>query len=286
MQHFAKRMTPVVLKSHAKVNIGLQIRDQRPDGYHNIHTLFQELDFHDTITLEKIDSRCEFSSNVDWLKNDEFNLCVKAWQKMVDSFDVGGVSIELEKRIPAGSGLGGGSSNAATLLKGLRQLYELDVSDNELESIGVELGADVPFFIKGGTQVGDGIGEILEPVKNVFTGCFLLVVPDLQINTSWAYEESKIFLEDPRKMINFTGFIQRENIPFEFFENDFEAIVVPAYPEIGQIKDSLRAKGARFASLSGSGSTVFGIFDEEADAQLAKSQFSSRYSTFITFPTH
>jgi len=276
---------PVVLKSFAKVNIGLQIKEQRPDGYHNIHTLFQELDFHDTITLEKIDSRCEFLSNVDWLKNDKSNLCVKAWQKMIDSFDVGGVSIQLEKRIPAEGGLGGGSSNAATVLKGLRQLYELNIPDAELESMGVELGADVPFFIKGGTQVGDGIGEILNPVKNVFTGCFLLVVPNLHINTSWAYEESKKFLEGPRKMVNFTGYIQRENIPFELFENDFEAIVVPAYPEIGQIKDSLRANGARFASLSGSGSTVFGIFDDEADATSAESHFSSRYNTFITFPT-
>ena len=108
LPQFAIRMMPVVLKSFAKVNIGLQIKEQRPDGYHNIHTLFQELDFHDTITLEKIDSRCEFLSNVDWLKNDKSNLCVKAWQKMIDSFDVGGVSIQLEKRIPAGGGLGGG----------------------------------------------------------------------------------------------------------------------------------------------------------------------------------
>ena len=100
------------------------------------------------------------------------------------------------------------------------------------------------------------------------------------------YFEFKNILDRPNEIVNFLGFIRKEIIPFELFENDFEAIVVPAYPEIGQIKDSLRAKGARFASLSGSGSTVFGIFDEEADAQLAKSQFSSRYSTFITFPTH
>ena len=279
-------MTPAVLKSHAKVNIGLQILDQRPDGYHNIHTFFQELDFHDTITLEKIDSRCEFSSNVDWLKNDESNLCVKAWQKMVDSFDVGGVSIQLEKRIPAGSGLGGGSSNAASILKGLRELYELNVSDDELESIGVDLGADVPFFIQGKTQIGEGIGDILNPIESVFMGTYLLVVPNLHIDTKWAYGKAKNILDKPIEIVNFAGFNRKGVIPFELFENDFEAIVVPAYPEIGQIKNSLRAHKARFASLSGSGSTVFGIFDEEADAKSAESYFSSRYNTFLTSPSH
>ena len=275
----------MLLKSKAKVNIGLQIRDRRPDGYHTIHTLFQELDFHDIITLEKRESGCGFSSNVDWLKNDDSNLCVKAWRKMVDVFGIGGISIQLEKRIPAGGGLGGGSSNAATVLKGLRQLYELDLSDDELESLSVDLGADVPFFIRGGLQSGDGIGEVLKPLKPRIDGCFLCVVPDLYIDTKWAYGQVKNILDKPKDLVNFAGFIQKVNIPFELFENDFEAIVVPAYPEIGQIKNSLRAHGARFASLSGSGSTVFGVFDEDADAKSAESHFSSRYNTFITNPT-
>ena len=273
----------MLLKSKAKVNIGLQIRDCRPDGYHTIHTLFQELDFHDIITLEKRESGCGFSSNVDWLKNDDSNLCVKAWRKMVDVFGIGGISIQLEKRIPAGGGLGGGSSNAATVLKGLRQLYELDLSDDELELLSVDLGADVPFFIRGGLQSGDGIGDVLKPLKPRIDGCFLCVVPDLYIDTKWAYGQVKNILDKPKDLVNFTGFIQKGNIPFELFENDFEAIVVPAYPEIGHIKNSLRAHGARFASLSGSGSTVYGIFDEEVDAKLAKSQIFSQYNTFITY---
>mgnify|MGYP005627816187 FL=1 len=273
----------MLLKSKAKVNIGLQIRDRRPDGYHTIHTLFQELDFHDIITLEKRESGCGFSSNVDWLKNDDSNLCVKAWRKMVEVFGIGGISIQLEKRIPAGGGLGGGSSNAATVLKGLRQLYELDLSDDELELLSVDLGADVPFFIRGGLQSGDGIGEVLKPLKPRIDGCFLCVVPDLYIDTKWAYGQVKNILDKPKDLVNFAGFIQKVNIPFELFENDFEAIVVPAYPEIGHIKNSLRAHGARFASLSGSGSTVYGIFDEEVDAKLAKSQIFSQYNTFITY---
>ncbi|HIB31930.1 MAG TPA: 4-(cytidine 5'-diphospho)-2-C-methyl-D-erythritol kinase [Candidatus Marinimicrobia bacterium] len=278
-------MTKICLKSFAKVNIGLQIRGQRPDGYHNIHTLLQELDFHDTITLEKRDSGCDFFSNVDWLENDESNLCVKAWQKMVDRFEVDGISIQCEKNIPPGGGLGGGSSNAATVLKGLRQLYELNVSDKEIETIGVELGADVPFFVKGYTQIGDGIGELLTPVRVVIPGTYLLVVPDIRIDTGWAYRKSKKILDGSRDTISFADFSQGENVPLEFFENDFEAIVIPAYPEIGRIKEMIRVNGARYASLSGSGSTVFGIFDDEAVAKAAESDLSSKYRTIISHPT-
>ena len=146
-------MAPVVLKSNCKVNIGLKIVSQRPDGYHTIHTLFQELDFHDTIILKKRDSSCQFSSNVNWLRNDTSNLCVNAWEKMSTLYDIGGLSIKLEKKIPAGRGLGGGSSNAAAMLKGIQELYDLNASNKNLESIGLELGADVPFFIKGYLQI-------------------------------------------------------------------------------------------------------------------------------------
>jgi len=278
-------MPSVSLRANAKINIGLQIRGQRSDGYHNIHTLFQEIDFHDSITIEKRNSGCEFYSNVDWLKNDESNLCVKAWKLMVDTFGIGGASIQLEKHIPAGGGLGGGSSNAAAILKGLRQLYELNIEDHELETLGISLGADVPFFIRGGLQVGDGIGDQLTPLNIKIPGTLLLIIPDIHIDTSWAYGGCKKILDASREMINFAGFIRKEKIPFALFENDFEAIVVPTYPEIGQIKDSLRAHGARFASLSGSGSTVFGLFDEEADAESAESYYSDRYTTYLSFPT-
>ena len=278
-------MALVVLKSNCKVNIGLKIVRQRPDGYHTIHTLFQELDFHDTIILKKRDSGCQFSSNVNWLRDDTSNLCVNAWEKMSTLYDIGGLSIKLEKKIPAGRGLGGGSSNAATMLKGIRELYDLNTSNENLESIGLELGADVPFFIKGGTQIGDGIGELLTTVQAPVPGTYLLVMPDIHIDTAWAYGKIKKILDKPREAINFAGFVQGDIIHFELFENDFEAIVVPAYPEIGYIKNTLRAFGARYAGLSGSGSTVFGIFDEDAAAKMAESHFSSKYHTAVSRPT-
>ena len=277
-------MATVVLKSNCKVNIGLKIIDRRSDGYHTIHTLFQELSFYDKVTLKKRSSDCRFSSNVDWLKNDNLNLCVNAWGKMSSIYDIGGISIKLDKQVPAGRGLGGGSSNAAAVLKGVRELYDLKVSNEELESIGLKLGADVPFFINGGTQIGDGIGDLLTVFQTPVQGAYLLVIPDIHIDTAWAYAEVKKILDKPREATNFSGFIQDDTIHFELFENDFEAIIVPAYPEIGQIKKTLRAFGARYTSLSGSGSTVFGIFDEDAAAKMAESHFSSKYHTVVSHP--
>jgi len=277
-------MNAVKFKSYAKVNFGLQIIDKRPDKFHNINTLFQEIDVCDIIELEKQDVGCDFSANVDWLKNDSSNLCVRAWEKFSKTFSIGGVSINLEKRIPIGSGLGGGSSNAASILKGLCRLYDINPSDEELVSIAVSLGADVPFFIKGGLQQASGIGEILTPLSGCIDGTYLLVVPDINIDTSWAYNSFKKFLDDPKEEFNFPGLLNRDMIPFEFFENDFESIVVPAYPKIAKIKEQLRTYGPKFVSLSGSGSTVYGIFDDEADARSAELIFPSYYTTFIAKP--
>ena len=121
----------LILRSRAKVNIGLKIQNKRSDGLHNIHTLFQELDLHDTIALCRADSGCHFSSNIDWLDNSSDNLCVKAWMRMGELFDIKGISIHLEKIIPAGSGLGGGSSNAAAILKGITLATTVIVKTNQ-----------------------------------------------------------------------------------------------------------------------------------------------------------
>ena len=274
----------IFLESFAKLNISLQILNKRPDGYHNIYTIFQEIDLSDKIIIEKKSSGCDFSTNVDWLKNDSFNLCVKAWEKMVEEFGIGGVSIHLDKQIPAGSGLGGGSSNAATILKGLRQLYGINVLDNHLEKIAAQIGADVPFFIKGGLQIGEGVGDQLNKLNKLIKGFYLLVIPEIHIDTTWAYNKWKNFLQSSKEKVNFARLIERDKIPFKLFENDFETIVVPAYPEIGKIKEIMQGKKALYTSLSGSGSTVYGVFDNEADAKFAESSFPAPYKTFIAQP--
>ena len=277
-------MDRVLLKSFSKVNIGLKVINRRTDGYHNIHTVFQEVDFHDIIKLKKRNSGCRFKSNVNWLSNNESNLCVKAWQCLADSFDIAGVDIELQKNIPPGSGLGGGSSNAAGVLKGLSRLYNLNISLNDLLKIGSSIGADVPFFIEGGCQIGSGIGDQLVKVNSSTKNIFLLVMPDINIGTKTTFKKFKNFLDYNKEKVNLADFIKKDKFLFKFFENDFETIIVPAYPEIGQIKKKLLSYGAVFSSLSGTGSTVYGVFDDEAKAISAESLFKVHYKTCIAHP--
>ena len=283
-QSWNDNVNRLILRSFAKVNIGLKILERRPDGYHNIHTIFQELDFHDKIILSLQADGCSLTVDKSGIPDDETNSCAIAYKIIKSHFpNVGGIKIQIEKLIPPGSGLGGGSSNAATVLKGLNKLYHLALDNKILETISTEIGADVPFFISGKTQVGDGVGNELEPIELV-TGTYLLIIPNIFINTKWAYGKIKNHLNCSDQRPNFASFLKEGSLSFKFIQNDFEKIVIPAYPEIGRIKDKLSERGATFTSLSGSGSTVFGIFDEEADAQTAQSYFQSRYQTVLTLP--
>tara|TARA_B100001123_G_scaffold2844_1_gene3784 strand:+ start:98 stop:943 length:846 start_codon:yes stop_codon:yes gene_type:complete len=280
-------MNKVIINSNAKVNIGLKILKERDDGYHNIVTVFQEINLFDIISISKKSKGCDFNSNATWLINDKTNLCVIAYEAMKNKFDIDGVVIDLTKNIPKGSGLGGGSSNAACIMKGIRELYSLNISDKELEEIASQIGADVPFFIRGSIQLGEGIGDRLTPLKINISGKYLIIIPDTEIDTSWAYSKFKNDLDSSTLPINFASLSNEKTISLDklkFFENDFESIVVPAYPEIGKIKEALHALGAGFASLSGSGSTVFGIFNDDVSLDKALSYFSPKYKTFIANP--
>ena len=280
-------MNKVIINSNAKVNIGLKILKERDDGYHNIVTVFQEINLFDIISISKKSKGCDFNSNATWLMNDKTNLCVIAYEAMKKKFDIDGVDIDLTKNIPKGSGLGGGSSNAASIMKGIRELYSLNISDKELEDIASQIGADVPFFIRGSIQLGEGIGDRLTPLKINISGKYLIIIPDMEIDTSWAYSKFKNDLDSSILPINFASLSNEKTISLDklkFFENDFESIVVPTYPEIGKIKEALHALGAGFASLSGSGSTVFGIFNDDVSLDKALSYFSPKYKTFIANP--
>ena len=280
-------MKKVVINSNAKVNIGLKVLKNREDGYHDIVTVFQEINLFDIISISRKSKECNFNSNATWLKNDKTNLCVIAYEAMKKKFDIDGVDIDLTKNIPRGSGLGGGSSNAASIMKGIRELYSLSISDKELEDIASQIGADVPFFIRGSIQLGEGIGDRLTPLKITISGKYLIIIPDTEIDTSWAYSKFKKDLDSSILPINFASLSNEKTISLnklKFFENDFESIVVPTYPEIGKIKEALHAFGAGFASLSGSGSTVFGIFNDDLSLDKALSYFSPKYKTFIANP--
>lgn len=264
--------------------MGLRITGVRPDGYHTIQTVYQELSLADRVTLDPSHSGWTFSSNSEEIPGDEENLAVKAYLTLMDLFpQVRGVNIHVDKRIPVGAGLGGGSSNAAAVLKGVNDLYGLALSPDRLEEIGVGLGADVPFFIRGGTRFAEGIGEKLTSVSLPFIGAIGLVVPRTRVSTAWAYSQIRKGLSDENRGANFKGYL-KVTPSWKLFDNDFESLVFPAYPEIGAIKTRLLEMGAVFASLSGSGSTVFGIFRDDVQARRALKPLSSSFQTFLTHP--
>ena len=277
----------LICPSYSKVNIGLKVLSQRDDGYHNINTIFQELNFGDSIDIEKRDHGFKIIANVDWIPTNKSNICYKAYTEIKKEFsEVKGIHIKIDKKIPIGSGLGGGSANAAALLKGIKNIYKLEVTESKLEEIGSEVGADVPFFIRGKTQLGEGIGDKLTQLPKAIIGTYLLVIPKISIRTEWAYSVIKNRLNNQNKNAKFSSFINEDYSSLQIFENDFEQIVIPAYPEIGAIKSKLLNLGARFASLSGSGSTVYGVYDDEASAKEAELLFHTSHQTILANPTN
>jgi 4-diphosphocytidyl-2-C-methyl-D-erythritol kinase len=266
---------PFSIDTHTKVNIGLRILEKRLDGYHNLDTVFQELNFGDTLYFSPAE---KFGFEIIGLAIDDQgdNICERAYYEFCEKTNLApAVKIVLEKRVPTGSGLGGGSADAAGVLKGLNRLCDAPLSFEQLEEISGHLGADVAFFIRGETQRGQGIGERLSPMKLDFSAMALLVIPDLHISTKQAFEGLNLTLTPPREPFMFASLLKKADLTM-FFDNVFETPVSHAYPQIGEIKQVLLERGAFFASLSGSGSTVYGLFDSGEEAFEASKYFASK----------
>jgi len=266
-------MQSLTVKSYAKLNIGLKVLDTLPDGYHTIWTIMHEIDFHDLISINKNkNNNIEFSCIGNIAAPNNFNnLCVKAAQLLFDSYNINdtGINITLHKNIPVGAGLGGGSSNAANILLSLNNMYKLNISKSNLCNLALELGCDVPFFIDGGVQIAEGKGEKLSPVQFDLTNHFiLLVLPSFSISTKWAYSFFKNNLPKNFNHPKFRTF--QNNIDWSLFENDFEEVIKTTYPEVIEIRKKLEDSGALFVSLSGSGSAMFGIFNDFSKVDLAQ----------------
>jgi 4-diphosphocytidyl-2-C-methyl-D-erythritol kinase len=267
-----------ILKSYAKLNLGLRILGRRPeDGYHLLETVFQEIDLADEIRIREFrgegvfHERFKLSCDDPAIPTDCNNLILKAVRAMVNFVPVDlCADIHLVKNIPSGAGLGGGSSNAAAILNWLNQWAEFN--DEDMLGIAVKLGADVPFFLKGGTQYARGIGEQLRPLDIPKDWCAVLVFPDLHISTPWAYEQLRISLTEKPKNAIIPSQLEKA-FDWRFFENDFDKAIIPSYPEIGDIKERLLERGAVYAGLSGSGSTVFGICETCDTAKKLRSSF-------------
>ena len=216
---------------------------------------------------------------------DGSNLISKAYHLLRSQVESVGAeyAIHLKKQIPIGGGLGGGSSNAGATLNALNQLWQLNLTTEELETLGAKLGADVPFFIKGDIQLVEGIGDILTPVDpNLLEGySFLLVVPPIHLSTLWAYNALNKTLQPNKRLPKFPPL--SKPMKWELFDNDFERVIRKTYPEISNIKEKLQNAGALYAGLSGSGSTVFGVFDNHQKAEALLENFSP-YQTFLSSP--
>ena len=278
----------MIFRSNVKVNIGLKVVGIRSDGYHNILTIFQEMDCGDILKIQNINSGFELSSNLDSIPLDKNNTCYRAYRIIKDLFPnvIKGLSVHIAKKIPPGTGLGAGSSNGATLLKAIKKIYNLNINNNDLEKLSSQFSADAPFFINGKTQKGSGKGNILENISRPFDGKFLMVIPNFSISTKWAFDKLKNQLKkiDNDNILGCVFDKEKHINNVKFFENDFERIVIPTYPEIGKIKNSLIKFGAIFSSLSGTGSTVFGVFNDETSAKEAELFFRNKYQTYLTNP--
>ena len=260
-----------LIKSYAKVNLGLKILDRLPDNYHSIFTIMQEIDLYDTIQIQKNNSGnitidCDGSIKV---PNDDNNLCIKAAKLIFKNYHINhGVDISLTKNIPVGAGLGGGSSNGATILCELNRIFELNISNQNLHDLAFELGCDIPFFINGGIQISEGKGEKLTKLDLDLTEYFMLLIhPTFNVSTKWAYSFFKNNLVDNFECDKFRSF--QDNLDWELFENDFENIIKSTYPEVVEIRKILESQSSLFVSLSGSGSTMFGVFKDFLKADIA-----------------
>jgi 4-diphosphocytidyl-2-C-methyl-D-erythritol kinase len=272
------------MKSFAKINIGLNILDKRPDGYHNIETVFAPINIYDEIEFSECDEIL-IETNIEWLPTDEKNICFKAAKTLRDIYAPGkGVRIKLTKKIPVGAGLGGGSSDGATVLKELNSLWNLNLSHSELCSIALSLGSDVPYFLKNGVAYAKGRGELLTYLDLNLSYYIVIVYPNLSVSTKWAYEkyiEKENIVESGYDKL-FSAALKDTKLFRDKFKNDFEEIVFKRYAGLISIKNVLYEKGAVYASLSGSGSSLFGLYAEEKDARRAYEAFISRFKTFFS----
>jgi len=280
---FAKDIPLITLYAHAKINLGLRIIGTLPDGYHAIHSLFLPIyDLFDTLTFENHDTDIIFISNDELNIPMEQNLIVKSAHLMRKHFGIQkGAIIHLDKVIPSGAGLGGGSSDAAATFRGLTKLWEITTDIPTLSEIGLSLGSDIPFFFHDSPAIVEGKGEIITPISCDLYAWLLFIFPGIHINTGWAYSQIQEYSD--YDMINLKSAIQNGsiNLQSEQLVNDFEKPIHAIHPILNDIKRQLISSGAIVSLMSGSGSTMYGIFSEESTAHSAKSAFEQFQTLLI-----
>ncbi|MFB6342810.1 4-(cytidine 5'-diphospho)-2-C-methyl-D-erythritol kinase [Saccharicrinis sp. FJH62] len=255
----------MILHPNAKINIGLDIIEKRPDGYHNLESLFYPVPLTDRLEITPADAFKFTESGIKLDSEPSENLVLKAYHLLNNNFRLPSVAIHLHKSIPFGGGLGGGSSDASYCLNGLNRLFNLNIGETQLAELSARIGADCPFFIYNKPAMVSGIGDIIEPVDFSLKDYFLVLVkPDVGVPTPLAYKN--IVPSRPKKKIS--GILEQPLSTWKYeLKNDFESSVFKSFPEFKVIKEKLYANGALYASMSGSGSTFYGLFEKEVDIE-------------------
>ncbi len=275
------------MKAYAKVNISLDIVGKREDGYHLLEMIMQSIDLYDEIVIEKQKKEITIKCNRPYVPTDERNLAYKAAQLFIEKYNIdSGVNINIKKNIPVCAGLAGGSTDAATVLKIMNSLFGINASDEELMALGLKLGADVPYCIKGGTALCKGIGEEVTPLKGFKDKVIILVKPPFGVSTNSVYQEFNI--EKARNHPNTSliiDAINNDNLKMvcNNMKNLLENVTLRKHKILINIKEEMRHNGAMGTMMSGSGPTVFAFFDDMLKAQRCFEKMKEKYSdVFIT----
>lgn len=274
----------------AKINLGLSIAGKRPDGYHDIISVFQTVNLFDTLRLSTGREKRFVCNNHDIPDGPE-NLVLQAEKLFCELHDISeNIQYTLDKRIPVGAGLAGGSSDAAAALRGLMSYYGLDISDNKLKDMAAVLGSDIPFLINGGTAVVSGRGEIIREIEWPFDFTYVIVYPGFGVSTAWAYGnldlaecDNEAYRAVTDRLIE--GGLGADDL-LQALSNDFEPTVLKEYPVLAEIKKRLLEYGADASFLTGSGSSVLGVFVDEQDAYRCEKILKNDYTDVFTVKTY
>ncbi len=282
-------MDEIVLESFGKINLALDVLYKRDDGYHEINTLMQQIDLKDRIIIKNREKGIEIQCNDKDVPLDNTNLVYRAWEKIIEKTGVNkGAHIIIDKKIPVAAGLAGGSSNGAAVLKGLNLLWNLNLSEKELMEIGLEIGADIPFCILGGTAWGKGVGEKLIRLKKFSNKMVLLANMGIPISTASVYSNLNLNGTNTRICIEeMIKHIEEDNLPklAENMANIMEEVVIKEYPIVEEIKRDMIKYGALGSIMSGSGPTVFGLFDDEEKLYRCKRELERKIPKVLTAKT-
>ena len=283
-------MTSVELRAHAKINLSLDVIRKREDGYHDLKMIMQSIELHDTVRIETAAAGIRVSCDRRWVPQDLENIAGKAALLVKDRYSIkDGVKIHIKKAIPVAAGLAGGSTDAAAVLRGMNELFSLGLGDTQLMGLGKQLGADVPFCIAGGTMLAEGIGDkltALAPFKGID---LVLLKPRVGVSTAWVYKNldiGKIVCRPDTEMLVGAIAAGQVNRLAANMVNVLENVTIPAYGIVQEAKDRLRELGAAGSMMSGSGPSVFGIFEGRELAEKAyEAARDTRWDSFLTCTT-